>query len=397
MNSLASAYQDTGKLDLALPLFEETLKLRKAILGAAHPSTLTSMNNLASLYQHAGKLDLSLPLLEETLKLRKAKLGAEHPDTLHSVNDLATAYQAVGKLDLALPLLEETLKRRKETLGTDHPDTLFSMNNLAIGYRDSGQLDLALPLLQDAAAGMEKHQFQLQGANVVIGNLIAVCEQLQQFNAAEPWRRKWAAVVRQRFGADSIHYAAELALLGGILLKQEKWPDAETVLRECLMIREKLQPDVWTTFNTRALLGGALLGQKHYAEAEPLLLSGCQGMQEREGTIPAPGKPRLTEGLERLVGLLQLRFGGLILNGPHGAWRDELFHQVSHLFGRERAGIFQRSIHHRAPSANEASGCVRRFIGVLCGRSHTRRHEDEDGDDQRSSCLQQSHVMPVPG
>ena len=40
------------------------------------------MSNLAGAYQAAGKLDLALPLFEETLKLRKAKLGPDHPDTL---------------------------------------------------------------------------------------------------------------------------------------------------------------------------------------------------------------------------------------------------------------------------------------------------------------------------
>ena len=60
-----------------------------AKLGADHPDTLTSMNNLATGYQAAGKLDLALPLFEETLKLRKAKLGPDHPDTLTSMNNLA--------------------------------------------------------------------------------------------------------------------------------------------------------------------------------------------------------------------------------------------------------------------------------------------------------------------
>ena len=83
MNNLAAAYQAAGKLDLALPLFEETLKLRKAKLGPEHPDTLTSMNNLAAAYQAAGKLDLALPLFEETLKLSKAKLGPEHPRHAH--------------------------------------------------------------------------------------------------------------------------------------------------------------------------------------------------------------------------------------------------------------------------------------------------------------------------
>jgi len=39
------------------------------------PDTLQSMNNLALAYQAAGKLDLALPLFEETLKLRKAMVG----------------------------------------------------------------------------------------------------------------------------------------------------------------------------------------------------------------------------------------------------------------------------------------------------------------------------------
>ena len=69
MNNLAVAYQAAGKLDLALPLYEETLKLTKAKLGPDHPDTLTSMNNLAGL-SAAGKLDLALPLYEETLKLQ---------------------------------------------------------------------------------------------------------------------------------------------------------------------------------------------------------------------------------------------------------------------------------------------------------------------------------------
>ncbi len=38
-----------------------------------------------------------------------------------------------------------------------------------------------------------------------------------------------------------------------------------------LAIREKTQPEDWSTFNTRSTLGGSLLGQKRYAAAEQLL------------------------------------------------------------------------------------------------------------------------------
>ena len=70
---IAKAYHDAGKLDLALPLFEETLKIQKAKLGPDHPDTVTIMNNLAQAYQAAGKLDLALLLHQETLKPEEVK------------------------------------------------------------------------------------------------------------------------------------------------------------------------------------------------------------------------------------------------------------------------------------------------------------------------------------
>jgi hypothetical protein len=88
--------------------------------------------------------------------------------------------------------------------------------------------------------------------------------------------------------------------LGSALLKQQKWTEAEAVLRECLTIRRKKQPDDWTTFDTCSLLGAALLGQKKYADAEPPLVQGYEGMKQRETTIPPQGKVRLSEALERL-------------------------------------------------------------------------------------------------
>ena len=74
---------------------------------------------------------------------------------------------------------------------------------------------------------------------------------------------------------------------------------------ESLAVREKSQPDEWTTFNTRSLLGGSLLGQKKYADAEPLIVAGYEGMKAREAKIPPPGKPGFTEAAERVVRLYE--------------------------------------------------------------------------------------------
>jgi tetratricopeptide (TPR) repeat protein len=278
------------------------------------------MNDLANGYRSAGKLDLALPLWEQTLKLAKAKLGADHPHTLTSMGNLAAGYRLAGKLDLALPLLEETLKLTKAKQGADHPETLKSMNNLAKGYQAAGKLDRALPLYQEAAAAMEKRRFQHEYAGGIVGNLSDCHERLQQFDQAETWRRKWLAVVKERAGADSTAYADELAALGRNLLLQQKWTEAETALKESLAIRQEKTPDAWTTFNTQSLLGGTLAGQKKYADAEPLLLTGYEGMKAHAKTIPPQGKPRLPEAALRLVQLYQ----ALDRKNEAAKWQNEL-------------------------------------------------------------------------
>jgi hypothetical protein len=83
----------------------------------------------------------------------------------------------------------------------------------------------------------------------------------------------------------------------------KKWSEAEPILRECLAIREKAQPDHWSTFNAQSMLGGALLGQKKYAEAEPLLVKGYEGMKARERDVLQQGVTRIPEALDRLIEL----------------------------------------------------------------------------------------------
>jgi hypothetical protein len=109
--------------------------------------------------------------------------------------------------------------------------------------------------------------------------------------------------LRKSLPKDSPQLAYVLAQIGRAHLEQEQWAKAELVLLECLAIREKVQPNSWTTFNTYSTLGGALLGLKKYTEAEPLLLKGYLGMKEREKTIQPIGKDRLPEALDRLIDL----------------------------------------------------------------------------------------------
>jgi tetratricopeptide (TPR) repeat protein len=305
LGNLASAYKAAGKLDLAVPLYEDTLRLTKTKLGADHPFTLRGMNNLAHTYHAAGKLDLAVPLYEETLRLEKEKLGAYHPRTLTTLDNLAGAYRDAKRLAEAIALFEQVRDARVKKLGADHPNTLATLTNLAVAYREAGRFPEAIALLEQAAVGVEKRRFQQELAGRIIGQIVSTYTTAGQLDKAEGWQRKRAAFVKERAGATSADYGSELANLGLNLLQQKKWTEADPVLRECLAIRDKVQPDDWRTFNTQSMLGGALVGQRKYADAEPLLLKGYDGMKARERTIPQSGggELRIAAALDRLIEL----------------------------------------------------------------------------------------------
>ncbi len=304
MSNLAFGYQAAGKNDLALPLAQETLKLRKAKLGPDDPDTLQSMNNVALVQEALGHTNLAIPLLEETLKLCRAKLGPDHAHTIQVMNNLAHGYIIVGKNDLAVPLLEEMLKRSKEGLGGDHPKTITGMNNLALAYQSIGKLDLAVPLFEEMTK-LIKAKLGPDHPNTFasVSNWAGALDATGQYARAEPLYRENLELIKKKVGPDHPRLASAMADLGSNLIRQQKWSDAEPVVRACLAIREKNQPDVWTTFNTKSLVGAILLGQKKYAEAEPLLLAGYEGIKQREGKLRHQDKIRLTEALERLVKL----------------------------------------------------------------------------------------------
>jgi serine/threonine protein kinase/tetratricopeptide (TPR) repeat protein len=322
MNQLAQAYEAAGKQDLALPLLEEVLKLRRARLGPDHPRTITSLNKLATAYLLARKLDLAVPLLEDALRLCKARRGPDHPDTLTIMNNLAVAYRRVGKSDLAVPIFEELLKRNKARNEPDHPDTLRCMHALAVVYQDTGKLDLAQPLFEEllkltkAKLGPDHPDTRRSMEDLDFLRNLGTAEERYRVNSAKLGPDHIDTLLARRdlaqlYLATNRLDQAERMLVELIDQMKTRANDDPIrvftirLLRKCLTKRERTVPDFWLTFRSKSLLGGALLGQKKYTDAEPLLLAGYEGMKKQEAKLPPEAKAGLTEAVERLVQLYE--------------------------------------------------------------------------------------------
>jgi tetratricopeptide (TPR) repeat protein len=198
--------------------------------------------------------DVTLRKALDVAESKVADAFKEHPLAEAAIREmLGAAYLDVEEAPLAVKQYEQALALREAVQGEDNPDTFACRNRLAVAYRQAGRFD-------DAS--------RLYDQNV-----------------------------------NSSAHAAGLAIRGSLLLSLKKPTEAETKLREALSIRQKLQPDAWTTFDTRSMLGEALLQQKKFAEAEPLLVSGYEGLKQREAKIPPWDKLRLSKALDRLVQL----------------------------------------------------------------------------------------------
>ena len=66
------------------------MDMRKKLLGAQHPDTLSSMGNPT--YCNQGRWNKAEQLNLQVMNMRKKLLGAEHPDTLSSMTNLAVTY-----------------------------------------------------------------------------------------------------------------------------------------------------------------------------------------------------------------------------------------------------------------------------------------------------------------
>jgi eukaryotic-like serine/threonine-protein kinase len=306
--NLASGYRDAGKLTQAIALFQQVRDVQVKKLGPDHINTLATLNNLARAYRAAGQVPQAISLLEQIRDARVKKMGAEHPDTLVTFNDLAWAYQGAGKLPQAIELFEHVCDAKLKKSGPDHPETLNALNNLAFAYQAAGRLPQALPLFEQAARGIEKRNYVVENPAKVIFNTVSAYEAARQFDKAEDWRRKWLAFVKEKAGDGSPAYAAELAGLGQNLLRQKKYSEAESILRECLALREKLlkkkQAVPWQIAAVKSMLGEALLGQKKPDAAGPLLVAGYEGLKQDEKAIPQAARlDRMTEAIQRLIDL----------------------------------------------------------------------------------------------
>jgi tetratricopeptide (TPR) repeat protein len=302
----------------ALDRAETTARWVTALLPAGGPQARAGCEALLSLaraYDKASRRGDALRWCDE-VRERLTRAGADDPDLLDAWISVGVVYWRMKQLDQSVPIFERVYAARRKSLGEWHPATLHAQINLGVNYRDAGRLKEAIPLLEQA----DREGRADPSLRWVRGELLTAYVAARQAPEGTKLAQEILAEARKEHAADSPALAGALAQGGYNLVQLRSWDEAEPVLREALRLREKLEPEAWTTFNTRSMLGEALASQNKYADAEPLLVQGFDGLKARAAQIPEQFRAlRLTEAADRLVRLCEAQGK----NEEAAKWRKE--------------------------------------------------------------------------
>ena len=177
-NNLAQTLLARGDLAGAERLFARVLAVRTRVLGPDHVDTLSALNNLAQAVTQRGDLARAQALQQQVLDADMRVLGADHPDTLTSRNNLAHILSERGDSAGAQALLEAVFEKAARVLGPEHPDTLSCAHNLASAHKARGDLTKAQEAFERILAARLRlfgpdHPHTLTSVNNLAGTLIA--------------------------------------------------------------------------------------------------------------------------------------------------------------------------------------------------------------------------------
>ena len=246
-------------------------------------TTLALKDSLGAALTKQGRYSEAATLLSEVLTTRESlNQSPTSRGTLCTMNNLAAALHHQGHLASAESLHRRVLESHTQTLGISHPDTLTTMHNLAAVLADQGDNDKDNAKLSEAAEMLQRAiqlSQQVHGPRSpptlrMLGQQVNILLRQEKYEQAEGLAREVLALRREVLRARHPEIAAAMHSLGVVLGKLGKVDEAEALRREERALREI---DGEETAGLRDGDGQVAMKEGRYKEAERIF---------REGLVP---------------------------------------------------------------------------------------------------------------
>ncbi|MHC4107321.1 MAG: serine/threonine protein kinase, partial [Planctomycetota bacterium] len=147
-HTIGQTYRNLGLWTEAEAHLGSAIEIRRRVLGADDPATLSSMLALGRLLGARTEFSKAERLEREILASSLRVLGEEHQQTYEVMMALGYVLSEQGKLEEAIDLCETALEGLARTLGKQHDRTMTARNQLALVLWKKGDLAEAERLMR---------------------------------------------------------------------------------------------------------------------------------------------------------------------------------------------------------------------------------------------------------
>jgi serine/threonine protein kinase len=140
--------------EAALAMYERVAEIGRRELPD-DALTVTAIGAVGLIYQQLGRLDEALPLQLEAVRIDSERFGPEHPDTLTTKTNHAMLLQRLDRAEEAEALLQEILAIRLRTMGTENVDTNVTRMVYASMLNQAGRTGEAHAMATEALGYLE--------------------------------------------------------------------------------------------------------------------------------------------------------------------------------------------------------------------------------------------------
>lgn len=245
------------------------------------PTTLALKDSLGAALTKQGKYSEAATLLREVLTTRESlNQSPTSPGILCTMNNLAAALHHQGHFASAESLHRRVLESDTQTLGISHPNTITAMHNLAALLAHQGlDNDKANAKLSEAAELLQRALQLSQQVNGprspstlrIMGNQVDILLKQEKYEQAEGLAREVLALRREVLRSHHPEIATAVHSLRVVLGKLGKVDEAEALRREERALRDM---DAEETAGLRGGDGQVAMKEGRYKEAESIFRQG---------------------------------------------------------------------------------------------------------------------------
>jgi tetratricopeptide (TPR) repeat protein len=247
LNNEAFLYDSQGDFDRALPLYKQSLNLRREVKDQSGVGQ--SLNNIADLYQSQGNIELALEYFKQSLEIRE--LIKEEEGIAESLLNLGYLYDKLGDFTKALDYLQRSLKISENinqvifiskaliNIGNIYANNLDELEKSIIYYRKSlaiqkkqGNQELAAYAIDNIGVAQRKIAEKYLGKNEFNG-LIALRMDSALFYFESSLK------IRETIN-DQRGISNSLNNIGEVYQSIDKHTEADLYLNKALAIRRQL-------------------------------------------------------------------------------------------------------------------------------------------------------------